>query len=307
MTTAAAGTAYNLAFLQARRLELHDHPAPPPGAEVHAAGIRHEVQRGDSATAIARDYSQAYHMDISARSLTDANAAAFADGLRPGELLRIPGLEARFDSMIGADDPNLVRSGSQLRHGVHRGETLSSIARHYRETDHVRLTWQELYAANRATIGSNPDRLKVGQQLVVPGITTAGPRQSLQSLAELDGDVVLTRMGRLQQEFGGISQEPVIELRADAAHAVKRASVDDAVAAARTTLAKAAGRAAPIAVVQTRDGAVHTVPLRATEAGGLDDSTRTLSLAYRADERGVLAVVSRDAGDTAVTVRRFDQ
>ncbi|MCW2926963.1 MAG: Muramidase-2 precursor [Thermoleophilia bacterium] len=297
----------SIAMMHARRLELHDHPAPPPGAEAHAAGIRHEVQRGDSATAIARDYSQAYHMDISASALQSANSTAFSNGLQPGELLVVPGLEARFDSYIATEHPWLRLVGSQMRHVVGSGDTLSTIARHYRETDGLRVTWQELYAANRATIGADPNRIKAGQQLVVPGITTAGPRQSLQTVSELDQDVVLTRMGRLRQEAGGISQEPIITYRADGSHAEQRASLDDAIAAARSALSGNTARSNPIAIMQTRDGAFHTVPLRGTESPNLDDSTTTLSLAYRSDDRGVVAVVEKPYGSSATTVRRYDR
>lgn len=45
---------------------------------------------------------------------------------------------------------------------IRSGDTLSSIAaRHH-------TTWQKIYAANRAAIGSNPSRIQVGVKLVVP-------------------------------------------------------------------------------------------------------------------------------------------
>ncbi|MFJ2774211.1 transglycosylase family protein [Streptomyces sp. NPDC087300] len=50
-------------------------------------------------------------------------------------------------------------------HTVKTGETLSSIARHYR----VKGGWQALYKANRGMIGSSPDRLNPGTLLVIPG------------------------------------------------------------------------------------------------------------------------------------------
>src|SRR4051812_14671424 len=81
----------NATMLQARRLELHEHPAPPAGLEVHANGLVHEAQRGDTVGAIARDYSQAYHMDITAAQLRAANVTALGNGIQTGELLRIPG------------------------------------------------------------------------------------------------------------------------------------------------------------------------------------------------------------------------
>ncbi|MEU8956739.1 transglycosylase family protein [Streptomyces sp. NPDC048518] len=55
-------------------------------------------------------------------------------------------------------------------HRVKAGETLSSIARLY----HVKGGWQALYKANRATVGSRPDRISVGEVLVIPGRPAAG-------------------------------------------------------------------------------------------------------------------------------------
>ncbi|MER5472153.1 transglycosylase family protein [Streptomyces sp. NPDC002685] len=49
-------------------------------------------------------------------------------------------------------------------HVVKTGETLSSIARKYR----VKGGWQALYKANKKKIGSSPDRLNPGTQLVIP-------------------------------------------------------------------------------------------------------------------------------------------
>ncbi|MEU1332540.1 transglycosylase family protein [Streptomyces sp. NPDC005865] len=50
-------------------------------------------------------------------------------------------------------------------HRVKAGETLSSIARLY----HVQGGWQALYKANRSVVGSRPDRISVGEVLVIPG------------------------------------------------------------------------------------------------------------------------------------------
>ncbi len=104
----------NVVMVHARRLELREHPTPPAGAEVHAGGVFHEVQRGDGVIAIAREYSQAYHMGISQRQLEQANVAALRDGLQPGERLVIPGLQQRFDSMFLARNPGLSRVGDEL-------------------------------------------------------------------------------------------------------------------------------------------------------------------------------------------------
>lgn len=297
----------NLAMLHARRLELQDHPAPPAGAEVHRGGIFHEVQRGDGAMAIARDYSRQFHMDVSASDLRRANEAAFADGLQPGEKLTIPGLAERTDTMFMAENPGLAQVGDRLLHTVRRGETLSAIARSYNEANDTRISWQQLHAANRRTIGADPDVIRAGQQLAIPGITAASPKATLQDLAELDQDVVATRTARVKHEAGGVSTIDVIRFHADASHAEGHDSLYAAIRHARTALLQDSARSNPIAIVQTRDGAYNTVPLRGEEASeNLDDSDRTLSLAYRSDERGLMAIVEERTPGSA-EVRRYDR
>lgn len=303
MTISAAGASAPITR-ELRREELHRHPAPPPGLEVHAAGLRHEVQRGDSAWAIARDYSQAFHMDIPPSALVAANQRAFADGLHPGERLRIPGLQERFDAFIAAEGvpvPDTV-------HEVQRGDTLASIARRYAADAGGSLTWRDLYDANRSVIGDDPHLIRPGQQLVVPGTGRDGYEvRPLQTLSQLDGELVLTRVGRVRHEAGGIEQLDILHYRANGSHAERHASVADAIRSARIALADGgAARSNPIAVVQVRDGSAWTVPVRGEESPYLDHTDRTLSLAYRAESREVVAVVDRP-WEAPVRVRRFDR
>lgn len=295
----------NAAMHQARLLQLHEHPAAPGGAEVHARGVRHEVQRGDSLYGIAREYSQQFHMNITPAALREANRTAVADGLQPRELLRIPGLDPRLDSFFMAENPRLEQRGSRLQHVVARGETLSAIARRYNEANDLRLSWQDVYAANRTTIGSNPGKIRPGQALSIPGITSASPKATLQTLSELDQDVVLTRTGRVRHEDGSIETIDVVRFRADGSHATQAGSLDGAIRDARAAVSGPSARSTLVTVAQARDGAYWVVPVRGEEASeNLDDSDRTLSLAYRADERGVVAVVERQRG--GASVRRFD-
>jgi len=48
---------------------------------------------------------------------------------------------------------------------VKKGDTLSGIAAKFPES----VTWQKIYEANRDVIGSNPNRIKPGQTLRIPG------------------------------------------------------------------------------------------------------------------------------------------
>ncbi|UFQ20099.1 MULTISPECIES: LysM peptidoglycan-binding domain-containing protein [Streptomyces] len=50
-------------------------------------------------------------------------------------------------------------------HVVRSGDTLSSVARQYG----VAGGWQALYKANQDVVGTDPDRLGVGTELVIPG------------------------------------------------------------------------------------------------------------------------------------------
>jgi len=50
-------------------------------------------------------------------------------------------------------------------HTVQKKETLYSLARQY-YNDQAR--WKDIYEANRAEIGSDPSRIRIGQRLVIP-------------------------------------------------------------------------------------------------------------------------------------------
>lgn len=49
---------------------------------------------------------------------------------------------------------------------VHKGDTLSGIAARYPQKN---ITWQSIYNANRKTVGSNPNQIRVGERLHVTG------------------------------------------------------------------------------------------------------------------------------------------
>ncbi|WP_406836227.1 transglycosylase family protein [Streptomyces sp. AHU1] len=61
------------------------------------------------------------------------------------------------------------RAGTAEMYTVVRGDTLSGIA----DSRHVRGGWQGLYAANRTTVGSDPDLILPGQRLALSGGTQA--------------------------------------------------------------------------------------------------------------------------------------
>ncbi len=55
-------------------------------------------------------------------------------------------------------------------HTVVRGDWLSKLAEHYYGNMHK---WPVIFAANRRTIGRNPDRIEVGQRLLIPNLPNA--------------------------------------------------------------------------------------------------------------------------------------
>jgi len=68
---------------------------------------------------------------------------------------------------VGMASPALAHTGE---HRVVAGDTLSRLA-----TAHG-TSWQSIYAENRSTIGADPNRLRVGQTLVIGGRSTASAR-----------------------------------------------------------------------------------------------------------------------------------
>ncbi len=268
----------------------------------------HEVQRGDALYSLARDYSRAFHMDISWTAIRDANKTAVADGITPGELLRIPGLEDRTDAMFLSAHPDLRVSADKLVHVVAPGQTLSSIARHYADAEGLSLTWNSLYVANRDLIGGDPNVIRPGQELVIPGITTRGPWSSLRTMSDLDGQQIVTRTARVRHENGEIETIDISAFTADGSHAQRiGTSAAAAVDAAKAALAGADRRSSTYAVTQARDGAYWMVPLNGSEiSDNLDHTDQTLSLAYRANDREVVALVDRTWTGT-ISARRYDQ
>lgn len=68
--------------------------------------------------------------------------------------------------------PKEIRDGVGVVHVVKKGETLSSIARRYK----IKGGWEALYRANRKAVGSRPDVLDVGAELVIPKAVRSGSR-----------------------------------------------------------------------------------------------------------------------------------
>lgn len=72
----------------------------------------------------------------------------------------------------GSTAPSTASSGgsggSSKAYTVQKGDTLSGIGAKYG------MSWQKIYDANRAVIGSNPNLIYAGQKLTIPGYSDGG-------------------------------------------------------------------------------------------------------------------------------------
>lgn len=64
-----------------------------------------------------------------------------------------------------APEPEPAPAPAGVQHTVKSGETLSHISLHYYKTAN---RWKEIYEANKAVIGDNPNKIYPGQVLVIP-------------------------------------------------------------------------------------------------------------------------------------------
>ena len=108
---------------------------------------RHQVAKGESLFAIAQRYG------VTSAAISNANRLGKNPSMRSGQELIIPAVVAR-----APDVDHAWTSGGAYR--VRRGDTLSSIARHYRTTATA------IASASGIQVRS---RLSVGQRLAIPG------------------------------------------------------------------------------------------------------------------------------------------
>lgn len=132
---------------------------PPPVAEPEMV-FRYEVQRGDTLTGVARKYG------VTVKALVDANHLADSS-LFPGQKLIIPGyMEPKL--VVPPEAPPITRplpeaEEEQFVYTIASGDTLNGIAKRYG------ITVRELIEANHI---ENPNLLRVGQKLIIPGVIT---------------------------------------------------------------------------------------------------------------------------------------
>ncbi|MDH7484656.1 MAG: LysM peptidoglycan-binding domain-containing protein [Anaerolineae bacterium] len=150
------------------------------------------VAPGDTLYSIARRYDTTVDVLVSLNSLTSA------DDIKVGQQLRIPGT---------GPTPAATEAPAVTVHVVQRGETLYSIAVRYG------VPMQDIMAANGIT---NPDRIRAGQELRIPGVVqpTPTPRTHVVQRGETLLAIAL-RYGVTMQELqaaNGISDPDLIKV-----------------------------------------------------------------------------------------------
>ena len=143
--------------------EIEGPPAPGPPRYVD-----YTVKPDDTMWTIAQQWLGDADRWV---AIARANAAINPHRLRVGQRLRLPPVRGSVPAALPPrerTDPTTARRAADRRatlHTVRSGDTLTGIAeRYYRQADN----WRLIYEHNRATIGRNPNRLKVGTRLQIP-------------------------------------------------------------------------------------------------------------------------------------------
>lgn len=129
-----------------------------------AAARSHVVVNGDTLSGISlRYYGNEYSWNI----IASANPGVDPDRLRIGHRLTIPERARKTSSSSAATVAKapVIQPGHK-QHRVQDGESLSTISsQHYgRET-----WWIHIFEANKVALKNDPDRLKIGMVLSIPG------------------------------------------------------------------------------------------------------------------------------------------
>ena len=280
----------------------------PAGAEVHADGAVHEVQPGEWPIAIAKDYSKLLGIDVTWQAIRDANKGAFDAGFHPGAELRIPGLDDFLEAKVDAAGPLVQVIDGAAIHRVTSGDTLSGIAREYRDTYDVDVSWKDIFDANRDVIGPNPNRIQVGQRLEVPGVAEVAPSRSRKDIDEFGGMDLLTQVTRMRRDDGTLESVDTLQYIADATGARWAGrTVEDALERYQHPGGVPEGEAGT-AIVRAKGG-MYVVPLFAewSTTAGMSESDVWMSAGARPNDPNVMAFVSDGPTPGDLEVRRFDQ
>jgi len=141
-------------------------PAPPPPPPP-VAKKTYKTQQGDSLATIAVKF---YNDQNKWQPIYAANRATVGpdpNRLKVGLDLVIPDLSAAGSATPSKTGAPTASAAGQQKHVVATGETLSSIAKKYYNSD-SKANIDRIYQANKAKIGTDPDNIQVGMELVIP-------------------------------------------------------------------------------------------------------------------------------------------
>ncbi len=179
----------------------------------------HKVQAGDTLSSIARSYARTLGMNVTANSLYDANKAEIGPDpnvLNVHQALRIPGLDEQVVKLGSVN--GLTIYNTTIYHTVQPGDTLSSIARRYNEPFGLAMSAQSIHDSNMDVIGSDPNRIRPGQRLVLPGLTELAPptveppapvTPKPSNIDSFNGRTVLHTMADVRWEDGRLESLPI--------------------------------------------------------------------------------------------------
>ena len=126
---------------------------------------QYSIMPGDTFSSLAIRY---YGHEKYWQAIKRANPTVNPRKLKVGQIIKLPDPKLVVDAE--QESPHALGAGTNL-HIVAAGETLSTISRkHYGSVKH----WRVIFNANREVIGSNPDRLSVGDKLQIPPARIVG-------------------------------------------------------------------------------------------------------------------------------------
>ena len=144
-----------------------DAPAPKPAAAnaMAAGGTKYKIEAGDTFSTISQKF---YGSKKFYAVLAKANPDVSPKAMKVGHEITVPAKDA-VASVGGAVDVRDVKLAAPIdatqQYRVAAGDTLSRISQ---KLYHKSTMWQEIYAANKAAIGPDAARLKLGTVLTLP-------------------------------------------------------------------------------------------------------------------------------------------
>ncbi|MGO8703352.1 MAG: LysM peptidoglycan-binding domain-containing protein [Candidatus Brocadiia bacterium] len=140
---------------------------PPPPLHPAVASTTYKVQHGDTLSSISEQF---YKTPARWRTIYEANKdkiGADPSKLKDGMDLVIPGAGAAVSAGPARGPRGTTAAAAGGKYVVATGDTLTSIAqKSYGSATKADI--DRIYQANKATIGPDPDDLKVGMELVIP-------------------------------------------------------------------------------------------------------------------------------------------